>query len=90
MKKTILTTLITLALSGMTTASWAQSSAADSVMNHASGKRLSIGGYGEVALSRMFYSDHVNRYSTPQNYKDDPSHGRFDIPHAVIYLGYDF
>ena len=90
MKKTILTTLITLALSGTTTVSWAQSSAADSVMNHASGKRLSIGGYGEVVLSRMFYSDHVNRYSTPQNYKDDPSHGRFDIPHAVIYLGYDF
>ena len=23
-------------------------------------------------------------------YKKDPSHGRFDIPHAVIYLGYDF
>lgn len=90
MKKTILTTLITLSLSGTTTVSYAQSSAADSVMNHASGKRLSIGGYGEVALSRMFYSDHVNRYSTPQNYKDDPSHGRFDIPHAVIYLGYDF
>lgn len=90
MKKTILISLITLALSGTTTVSYAQSSAADSVMNHASGKRLSIGGYGEVALSRMFYSDHVNRYSTPQQYKDDPSHGRFDIPHAVVYLGYDF
>lgn len=52
--------------------------------------RLSIGGYGEVALSRNFYSDNVYRYSHPDNYKSDKSHGRFDIPHAVIYLGYDF
>ena len=90
MKKTIRMTLMAIAMSGMAIASQAQTSAADSVMDHASGKRLSIGGYGEVALSRMFYSDHVNRYSTPQQYKDDPSHGRFDIPHAVIYMGYDF
>ncbi|MBQ7494262.1 MAG: hypothetical protein IJT75_00620 [Bacteroidaceae bacterium] len=68
----------------------AQTSAGDSVMQHVRGNRLSIGGYGEVAYSRQFYSDHVNRYSSPANYKDDPSHGRFDIPHAVIYLGYDF
>ena len=47
----------------------AQVVASDSVMQHAKGNRLSIGGYGEAALSRMFYSDHVNRYSTPQNYK---------------------
>ena len=52
--------------------------------------RLSIGGYGEVALTRNFYSDNVYRYSHPDKYKDDPSHGRFDIPHAVIYLSYDF
>ena len=52
--------------------------------------RFHIGGYGEVALSRNFYSDHVSRYSDPSNHKDDPSHGRFDIPHAVVYLGYDF
>ena len=71
-------------------ATHAQENAGDSVMQHVTGKRLSIGGYGEVALSRMYYSDHVNRYSSPANYKDDPSHGRFDIPHAVIYLGYDF
>lgn len=49
--------------------------------------RLSVGGYGEVAMSRNFYSDNVYRYSNPTKYKDDPSHGRFDIPHAVIYLG---
>ena len=49
--------------------------------------RLSVGGYGEVNYSRNFYSDHVSRYSQPDEHKDDPSHGRFDIPHEVIYLG---
>ena len=73
-----------------TTSASAQSVAADSVMQHANGKRLSIGGYGEVAYSRNFYSDSGNRYSSASAHKNDPSHGRFDIPHAVIYLGYDF
>ena len=68
----------------------AQTATADSVMQHVSGNRLSIGGYGEVALSRNFYSDSGNRYSSASSRKNDPSHGRFDIPHAVIYLGYDF
>ncbi len=68
----------------------AQTVAADSVMQHVNGKRLSVGGYGEVALSRNFYSDHVSRYSLADEHKKDPSHGRFDNPHAVIYLGYDF
>lgn len=68
----------------------AQVNAADSVMNHAGGKRLSIGGYGEAAYSRNFYSDNGNRYTNPGAYKDDPSHGRFDLPHVVVYLGYDF
>ena len=54
------------------------------------GGRLTVGGYGEVALTRNFYSDNVYRYSHPADYKNDPSNGRFDIPHAVIYLGYDF
>ncbi len=53
-------------------------------------QELTIGGYGEVALSRNFYSDNVYRYSSPSEYANDPSHGRFDIPHAVIYIGYDF
>ena len=68
----------------------AQTVAADSVMQHVNGKRLSVGGYGEIALSRNFYSDHVSRYSLADEHKKDPSHGRFDIPHAVLYLGYDF
>ena len=71
-------------------ASYAQESAVDSVMSHAGGSRLSVGGYGEVNFSRNFFSDHVSRYSQPEEHKNDPSHGRFDIPHAVIYLGYDF
>ena len=76
-------------VTGLATAS-AQTVAADSVMQHVNGKRLSVGGYGEVAMSRNFYSDHVSRYSLADEHKKDPSHGRFDIPHAVIYLGYDF
>lgn len=51
---------------------------------------LTVGGYGEVAMSRNFYSDNVYRYSNAGKYKNDPSHGRFDIPHAVIYLNYEF
>ena len=61
-----------------------------SAQGNASETRLSVGGYGEVVMSRNFYSDNVYRYSNPTKYKDDPSHGRFDIPHAVLYIGYDF
>lgn len=53
-------------------------------------QHLTIGGYGEAAYTRNFFSDNVYRYSRPSEYANDPSHGRFDIPHAVIYLGYDF
>lgn len=76
-------------VAGVATAS-SQTVAADSVMQHVNGKRLSIGGYGEVALSRNFYSDAGKRYSNATAYKNAPDHGRFDIPHAVIYLGYNF
>ena len=53
-------------------------------------QRLSVGGYGEAVFSRNYFSDHVSRYSQPEEHKNDPCHGRFDIPHAVIYLGYNF
>ena len=56
----------------------------------AQAQKLTIGGYAEAAYTRNFYSDNVYRYSRPSEYAGDPSHGRFDIPHAVIYLGYDF
>ena len=52
--------------------------------------RLQVGGYGEAAFTRNFYSDNQYRYRNPNKYKNDPSNGRFDIPHAVIYLNYDF
>ena len=90
MKTTILSFSICIASLSFTTNLAAQEVAADSVMQHVKGNRLSVGGYGEVALSRNFFSDHVSRYSAPEDHKNDPSHGRFDIPHAVIYLGYDF
>lgn len=51
---------------------------------------LHIGGYGEVAMSRNFYSDNYLRYSEPERYRNSASHGRFDLPHVVLYLGYDF
>ena len=64
----------------------AQDNKADSTKT----SRLRVGGYGEANFSRNYFSDHVSRYSQPEEHKNDPSHGRFDIPHAVIYLGYDF
>ena len=82
--------LIACAAIGWPMTTFAQENAGDSVMQHVRGNRFSVGGYGEVGYSRNFYSDHVSRYSQPEQHKDDPSHGRFDIPHAVIYLDYDF
>ena len=51
--------------------------------------RLSVGGYGEAVMTRNFFSDSYLRYVSPDKYKDQ-SHGRFDLPHVVIFLGYDF
>ncbi|MCC8146477.1 MAG: hypothetical protein LIO93_08590 [Bacteroidales bacterium] len=48
-----------------------------------------LGGYGEVAMQKMFYSDNVARYAYPQSHKD-ANHGRFDLPHVVVYMAYDF
>lgn len=52
--------------------------------------RLTIGGYGEAVMTRYFHSDKYLRYTDAQNEKNAASHGRFDLPHVVIYLGYDF
>lgn len=70
----------------------AQTESADSTVSKwvKAVSRLHIGGYGEAIYSRNFYSDSPFRYSSPSAHRDDPSHGRFDLPHAVIYLGYDF
>jgi hypothetical protein len=51
--------------------------------------RLVLGGYGEAVMQRMFYSDNVARYTNPSIYKEK-QHGRFDLPHVVIYMSYDF
>lgn len=71
-------------LSMLSFAVMAQTSTVDSVMQHVSGHKLSVGGYGEVAYSRNYYSDNYYRYSNPSKYKDDKSNGRFDIPHGRI------
>ncbi len=68
----------------------AQESAADSVFEHKSGKRLTLGGYGEAVMKRMYYSDNYKRYSNADLYKDADSHGQFDLPHVVFFVGYDF
>lgn len=52
--------------------------------------RLSIGGYGEAVYTYNMYSDNVHRYMYPGEYKDTKGHGRFDLPHVVVMLGYDF
>ncbi len=52
-------------------------------------RRFTIGGYGEAVYSRNFYSDNYLRYSSPDSYKGK-KHGRFDLPHVVIMMGYDF
>ena len=51
--------------------------------------RLTIGGYGEAAYNYNYYSDNVFRYSHADRYTESKGHGRVDIPHAVITLGYD-
>ena len=86
----LINTLLTAFALLSSTAAVAQVDAGDSVMNHAKGNRFSIGAYGEITYSRNFYSDHVSRYSQPENHKNDPSHGKFDVPHAVVFMGYDF
>lgn len=52
--------------------------------------RLTIGGYGEAVMTRNFYSDNYLRYRDAEKYKNAKSHGRFDLPHVVLFIGYDF
>lgn len=52
--------------------------------------RLHLGGYGEAVMTRNFYSQSFNRYNAPARYKNDGSHGRFDLPHITFNIGYDF
>lgn len=52
--------------------------------------RLTVGGYGEAVYTRNFFSDKYLRYTDASAYRNDKSHGRFDLPHVVVWLGYDF
>ena len=79
-----------MALLAISTTISAQNVTTDSVAQPEKKSRLTLGGYGEAAFSRHFYSDNQYRYSRKDAHKNAPSNGRFDIPHAVIYLGYDF
>lgn len=49
-----------------------------------------IGGYGEAVATYNFFSDSYLRYTDATNYKNSQGHGRVDLPHMVIWLGYDF
>ena len=62
----------------------------DAVTGATQQSRLHIGGYGEAVLTRNFYSQSFNRYKKPENYADDKSHGRFDLPHVCLNINYDF
>ena len=53
------------------------------------GGRFVIGGYGEATIKRCFYSNNYLRYLTPSKYAND-QYGEVDLPHVVIYMGYDF
>ena len=53
-------------------------------------QRLTLGGYGEAVMSRNFFSDSYLRYTDAAAKADAKSHGRFDLPHVVLYVGYDF
>ncbi|MDR0728680.1 MAG: hypothetical protein LBF19_00950 [Prevotellaceae bacterium] len=63
--------------------------ASDSSSVWSKARRLQVGGYGEAVMQRMFYSDSPSRYSYPERYKNE-SHGRMDLPHVIVYIGYDF
>lgn len=52
--------------------------------------RFQIGGYGEIVGTYNFFSDEYLRYTDAKSYVNAPGHGRVDIPHFVIWMGYDF
>lgn len=53
-------------------------------------RKFIIGGYGEITAKHCFYSNNYLRYGkNPEKYAND-HFGEFDLPHVVIYMGYDF
>lgn len=67
-------------------------SSEDTIRNTSTvGKGFVLSGYGEVVMTRNFYSDYIYRYSRPQDAdKNGSNHGRFDIPHVTLNLGCNF
>jgi hypothetical protein len=63
---------------------YAQTDSAQARKSH-----FSFGGYGEAVAQRMLYSDNAARYAYPATNKN-ASHGRFDLPHVVLFMSYDF
>lgn len=91
--KFLYTGAVALVMAGVTTSASAQSSESgkeketklEKALSH-----LSLGGYGEAVMTRNFYSDNIYRYTKAEDHKDDPSHGKFDLPHVTLNIGYDF
>ncbi len=83
-------TLFSLALLGLSLGAQAHTNDTDSVTGSKQGSRLQLGGYGEAVMSRMYYSDNYKRYTNADLYKNAKSHGQFDLPHVVFFVGYDF
>ncbi len=52
--------------------------------------KLTLGGYGEAVMSRMFYSSSYKRYSDASSYRNSSGYGQFDLPRVVFYIAYDF
>ncbi|MBO5330897.1 MAG: hypothetical protein J6A72_00740 [Alistipes sp.] len=93
MKRFLLTLMLGTALSSATYAQQSEAPSNNEEQTTQSSEKLSrltIGGYGEAVYTRNFFSDKYLRYTDAETYKDDKSHGRFDLPHVVLWLGYDF
>lgn len=86
MLKTFFTTVF---MAGIALGASATSPDSTATQSRSFRNRLSVGGYGEAVMTRNFYSDKYLRYTTPGKYRNE-DHGRFDLPHVVIFLGYDF
>ncbi len=52
--------------------------------------KFTIGGYGEITAKHCFYSNNYLRYGQNASKYAGDHYGEFDLPHMVIYLGYDF
>jgi hypothetical protein len=52
--------------------------------------RLTLGGYGEAVYTRNYFSDSYLRYTDAESKKNAKSNGKFDLPHVVLFIGYDF